>query len=275
MPVARPNTNPDLLGLTPAAPSPVAAGTGWAAKAPGPLLESEYAGPLTAYRDNPSPKTADAYLAAVRPVIDEAARSYAGGEAASPVVRAHAKRLALEAATRYDPAQAKLRTFLLSHLRGLHRVSAKATAAVRLPEQRQIDAQRVDRHLTDMRDELGREPSDAELAARAGIPADRVRRALTVPGVLGEGQAGGAGQVAVSTPDERAWKRWVEAVYLDQSPVDQVILQHSFGLHGRPVLSGEEVARMLNLSPGSVSQRKARLQRDLDEFESFMGRRVS
>jgi hypothetical protein len=93
--------------------------------------------------------------------------------------------------------------------------------------------------------------------------------------VLGEGQAGGAGQVAVSTPDERAWKRWVEAVYLDQSPVDQVILQHSFGLHGRPVLSGEEVARMLNLSPGSVSQRKARLQRDLDEFESFMGRRVS
>lgn len=256
-------------GSSSATGSPAGAGA-WA-DPPGRLVEPEYEGPWSAYRAAPSPAAADAYLTAVRPVIDEALRSYAGSEATSPIVRAHAKRLALEAATRYDPVQAKLRTHLLSHLRGLYRVSAKATAPVRLPEQRRLDAQRIDRHTVDMRDELGRDPSDAELAGRVGIPIERVRRARTVPGVLSEGQV--SAPLALTSPDAAAWDKWVHGVYLDQAPIDQLIMEHSLGLNGKPVLPGEEVARMVGLSPGSISQRKARLQRELDEFENFMGRR--
>lgn len=257
---------------TPAS-GPPGAGTPWgsAPAQPGSLLEPEYAPHLAEYQKTKSPQAAGRLLGALKPVLDESLRSYAGPEAGSATARAHAKRLALEAVSRYDPSRAKLRTHLLSHLRGLRRLTERATAPAYLPEQWRLDAQRVDRVAADARDELGREPSDAEVADRSGVPVGRVRRARSAPGVLAGGQLEGG--FAVERPDERAWNDWVEGVYHDLGPLDQVILEHSFGLHGRDVLPANQVARLVGLSPGAVSMRKLKIQQSLDEFDAFMGRK--
>lgn len=233
------------------------------------LLEPEYADAYHAYRKTGTPQAADALLTAVRPVLDESLRSYAGSEARTGTALANAKRLALQAAARYDPSRAKFRTHLLSHLRGLRRVTERSTAGAYVPEQWRIDAQRIARHETDLRDELGREPSDGELADATSIPVARVRKARVVPGVLASSQYEGGLQL--SSPDERAWNSWVESIYHDLQPLDQVILEHSFGLHGRPALQANDIAKMVNLSPGAVSQRKARIQAQLDEYDTFLG----
>lgn len=243
------------------------------AKPTEPLLEPAYRDAYTAYRKDPGPHTAGPLLTALTPVIDEGLRSYAGSEATSPTLRARAKTLTLEAVRRYNPDRAKLRTHLLSHLRGLRRVTEQATRGVYVPEQWKLDSQQIAGVLPDLRDELAREPSDAELADRLGIPLSRVRRGRQVPGVLSAAQAPAA-QLELKHPDERAWDVWVESIYHDLPPVDQVILEHSFGLHDRPVLPAGQIARMVNLSPGAVSQRKSRIQQQLDEFETFLrGRR--
>lgn len=253
----------------PAAPPPRQ--TPWGAvPGPGPLLEPEYAKAVHAYRANPAPETADPLLKALRPVLDEGLKSYAGAEAQSPTLRAHAKRLALEAVRRYDPDRAKLRTHLLSYLRGLRRVSERATAPVYVPEQRRIDSQRVDRAAADLNDELGRHASDAELADRTALPLARVRRARAVPGVLAGSQTDD-GPVPLSTPSERAYHAWLNAIYVDLDPVSQVILEHSAGLHGKPVLPAQVIAKMVGLSPGAVSQRLAKIQQQVDQFDLFMG----
>lgn len=234
-----------------------------------PMLEPAFRDVYGAYQKDPGPHTAGPLLTALSPVIDEGLRSYAGSEATSPTLRARAKTLTLEAVRRYSPDRAKLRTHLLSHLRGLRRVSEQATRGVYVPEQWKLDSQQIAGALPDLRDELGREPSDAELADRLSIPLTRIRRGRQVPGVLSAGQAPNA-QLELKRPDERAWDVWVESVYHDLPPVDQVILEHSFGLHGRPVLPAGQIAKMVNLSPGSISQKKARIQQHLDEFETFL-----
>lgn len=278
-PAAGPRLGWSLVESPPPAPPPPPpaadrpahpwAGAGAAGPAAGQLLEPEYADHYHAYVSGKTPRAAGALLTALDPVIDEALKSYAGTEAKSPTLKARAKQLTLDAVRRYDPARAKLRTHLLSHLRGLRRVTERATAGVYVPEQWRLDARSVDATRADLVDELGREPSDAELAARLRLPIERVRKARAVPGVLASSQAGDA--VAVHTPAEGAWKIWVDAVYHDLQPVDQVILEHSFGLNQRPVLPANAIARMVNLSPGAVSQRKANIQLMLDEFDAFMG----
>jgi hypothetical protein len=57
---------------------------------------------------------------------------------------------------------------------------------------------------------------------------------------------------------------WHEFVYHDLDPIDQVILEHSLGLHGKQVLPNQDIARKLKLSPGAISQRKVRIQDQLN-----------
>lgn len=221
-----------------------------------------------AYRQQPNSQNTAALLKSVNPVIDEALRSYASTEATTATARARAKILTLEAVQRYDPDKAKLRTHLLSHLRGLRRQTERSTSGVYVPEQWRLDSQKVELAYSDAKDELGREPSDAELVERTGIPLVRIRRARAVPGVLASSQM--EGSMDASDPDEKAWNRWVDGIYHDLDPIDQVILEHSIGMHGKEVLPATVLAQKINLSPGSVSQRKARIQTMLDQYSKFM-----
>lgn len=244
---------------------------GPAAKRTGLMIEPAYADAYHAYAADKSPASAGALLKAIDPVLDESLRSYGGPEAQSVTARAQAKRLALEAVDRYDPARAKLRTHLLSHLRGLRRVTDRATAGVYVPEQWRLDARNVSAARSELSDALGRDASDAEVADKLRIPLARVRKAGAAPQALAASQV--EGHAAGHGVDRKTWDAWVESVYHDLDPVDQVILEHSFGLHGRPVLTSSRVAPKVGLSEGAVAQRKSRIQGILDEFETFMGRR--
>lgn len=232
-------------------------------------LEPDYHDVYHAYVKNPTPETAAPLLTALHPVINEALRSYAGGESTTGTARARAKVMALDAVRRYDPNRAKLRTHILSFTRGLRRVVERSTAPVYVPEQWRLDARKVDMTYPDMRDELGREPSDAELADRVGISLDRLKRARQVPGVLAGSQAEGSG-VELDAPDQKAWNLWLQGIYHDSDPIDQVILEHSFGMHGKPILPAKDIAAKLNRSGGAISLRKARLDKELELYKVFM-----
>jgi hypothetical protein len=217
-----------------------------------------------------SPEAAANLLTTVSPIIDKALKSYAGGESNTATLRARAKTRALEAVRRYDPTRAKLETHLLSHLRGLRRAAERATSGVYVPESWRLDARKLDAARVDLMDELGREPSDVELADRLELPIDRIEKARGVPGVLAGSQAGGD-VGGTGRPDQKAWETWLKIVHADLGDVDRVILERSFGMHGHPVAPAHEIARMLNLSPAAISLRKQRIQQHLDQFNAFMG----
>jgi hypothetical protein len=234
------------------------------------MLEPQYHDVYNSWHANKSPTTTSALVKAVDPILDEATRSYAGGEANTTNAKTTAKRLAIEAFDRYDPDRAKLKTHLLSHLRGLRRVTQRATQAIYLPEQHRIDAQRLASSLPELTEQLGRHPSDAELADHTGLSLARLKKARAVPGVLTSGQVGDS--TGVAKVDKNALDKWTEAIYHDSDPIDQIILERSLGLHGHAVMPAHEIAALVNLSPGGISQHKSRLQKQLDEFETFLGR---
>lgn len=233
-------------------------------------LEPHFQEHYQKYIETRTPEAATNLLTAVSPIIDKALKSYAGGESNTTTLRARAKTMALEAVRRYDPKQARLETHLLSHLRGLRRVTERSTSAVYVAEAHKLDRRKLDAVKVDMADELGREPSDAEMSDRLGIPIERVARARGVPKVLSSSQTGGE-VGGVGKIDPKSWETWVRAIHADSGPIDQVILERSLGMHGHEPMPAHEIAKMLGLSPAAVSLRKQRLQRDLDEYQNFLG----
>jgi len=231
-------------------------------------MEQPYTEAFTAWQKKPDATTRGALLRAVDPILSTAVHSYAptGG----PHAKSQARLMALRAFDSYDPQQGTMKTHLLSQLRGLQRVQGKSRQIIGIPEGVILDRQ----HLVDdeerLREDLGRDPSDAEIAASTGLSLKRigyVRQAQ--PGVNTGSltdETGAPYSPASTVPGtDVAGVMWEEMVYQDLGPVDQAVLDFTLGKHNSPVLENREIAERLGISPGAVSQRKARIQEQLDE----------
>lgn len=243
--------------------------------ADGTLLEPNYAPHYHAWKADPSPQNADNLLKTIQPVIQKGLKSYARGSQASPTLLTQAKLTALNSLKRYDPMQSKLQTYLLYQLQSLQRAAAKEERIISVPEQLLLDS----KHLYDttnlLRDELGREPSDAELSDHLGISTKRIKyvRSLRQP-IASSTFAARSGDDEESLFDPAVQSRdrgdaWLEFVYHDLDPTNQVIMEHALGLHGHKPLNNKEIARKLRISEGAVSQRKAIIQSKIDRREEL------
>lgn len=233
------------------------------------LLEPEYASEFGAWKKSPTPQTAGKLLTKLQPVLDSAVRNVSARP--SPILHSKAKLLALDALQRYDPVKAKLRSHLMVNLRSLNR-AAQQENIIHVPERVAMDNFRLRRGETELEDQLGRPPSDSELSDHLGMSRKRIGYVRGVRPAYAEGQMmsseneeGAPSSPATETrPSAGASKHLLDYVYQDLDPVDQLILEHSMGLHGKQVLSGQQIAKRVGLSSGAISQRSARIQKQLD-----------
>jgi len=223
---------------------------------------SEY----NAWKADRTPTTTGALLQAVNPLLTSMAARYDD----SPNLKGQAKLLALNAFDTYDPAKGTLRNHLISHLSGLQRQSAKNDQIISIPERIVIDQSNLRNAEKELSDELGRDPTDIELANHSGVPLKRIgyirkaRHAINSSRFVDE--AGEQYSPASAIPENNAMADvWQNIVYHDLSPTDQLIMEHSLGLRGKPVLENRALASKLGISAGAVSQRKAKIQQALDE----------
>jgi DNA-directed RNA polymerase specialized sigma subunit len=91
----------------------------------------------------------------------------------------------------------------------------------------------------------------------AGIPAS------ALDDVEDDEQGGHDPVVYRKTPEDD----WHDAVYHDLGDIDRVIMQYRTGYRGYHVLSTNEIAKRLKVSPGLISQRARHIQSRLDEFD--------
>jgi hypothetical protein len=217
------------------------------------------------WRKEPTPQNSSALLTAISPILDSAVTSYGN---ASPTLRSRAKLMALHAMGSYDPQKGNMRTHLLSQLRGLRRYAGAETQAIAIPERIVIERTAVTNAEKELEDKLGRTPSATEIAAHTGISPKRLGylRQANVPVNSGSlvGETGEEIAVPSAVPgDDKRQMAWAEFVHRDLDPVSQVIMEHSLGMYGRPLLPTGMLARKLNLSAGAISQRKAKIQEAL------------
>lgn len=241
-------------------------------------LEQEFAAPYHAWKTKQEPATRGALLKAVQPVLDTAVHSYGGGSAGSPTLMSRARMMALKAMPTYDPARGSLRNHLLGQLQGLRRVGAKQQQIISIPEQVSLDRQHLVNAENDLRDALGRDPSDAEIADHTGLSLKRLAYVRTArPAIASSSINGGEDDNEDFTPAStvpgahRVEDAWTDFVYQDMGTIDKAIMDYMLGLHGTPRLPLAQVAQRLGITASAVSQRAARIQKQLDERFGILG----
>lgn len=218
-----------------------------------------------------SPVSADALIGHLKPTLQKAITTYVG-PTASPTVMSQAKLMALDAARKFNPkAGADLKTHVFSQLQGLKRYAGREGLVVQLPERLALQKRTMDRAAADFKAEHGRDPSDDELSYRSGLPAKSLARIRRTPAVINEGRFyQGSEESDIGLPavenDSRPRDAWRDFLYHNSSEQDKLVMEHSLGLNGKPILDNVALAAKLRVSPAAVSQRRNKIQKQLDEF---------
>ncbi len=168
------------------------------------------------------------------------------------VVTAEAYKLAYQAARDFDEkAGVKFSTYLHNSLKKLTRISTKYGGTIRVPEGSQFKIHKLNQVETGLKDELGRDPSLHELSEASGMSLAQVTNLLKArkKDVNMNNQA--------STPVfmEGEDDDWIHFVYHDLNNRDRLILEHKIGYGGKKLMSNEEIAKMLTVSPSTVANR--------------------
>jgi len=235
-------------------------------------LEPEYNDAYQAWKLDRSPASASALISSVQPILTQASRHYGD----SPNIRTKAKHIALQAMHSYDPARASLRTHLMTHLQGLRRYAGQQELPIKVPERVVLQHKAMRDASEEFQDEFGYEPSDAELSERTGLSPKRLvelrkwRRPLsegrmTATEAYGEEEEPADPAITQDIPVDVLH----EFIYNDLHPRDQLIMDYALGRNGRERLPANLIAQRVGVTPGSVSQRLAHIQRKLDTAQDL------
>ena len=239
-------------------------------------LEDKYKPAYEAWQGNQTPEGNAAFLKEIAPIVQKGVQMYGGD---SPLAASQGRLMALEAMKKYDPTRSRLQSHLLTQMQGLQRVQRKQHEVIRAPERVLLENYRLNQKTQELSDELGREPTDAEVSDSLGISMDRLTKLRRFQPGISSGQASSqnpeSGMPASRLPNQQDMENyWTEIVYQDLGPVDQKIMEMSLGMHGQKKLSNLEIAKKLNRSPGAITQRKMRIQELLNQesdFSPFIG----
>lgn len=236
-------------------------------------LEPEFSDAYTAWSQSPTPQTTGAMLRQLGPAIRKGIALNAGGDR-SPNTLGNARRLALGALRTYDPARASLTTHVVNNLQGLRRVTRQRNQVLRVPEQISLSRAQLLRASAELEEQLGREPNDDELGDYTGWSPRKLSKVRSAIMPVSEGMFEGSGgdeessfapatyQPGVANPTHRML---LSAVYADLSPVDKKIFEWTTGWNNQASLPNGEIAKRLGLSAGAISQRKARIERTIND----------
>jgi len=225
------------------------------------------------YSGQPDQRKLRALVTSVQPTIDKAIASYVGTNV-PPTLKDHARLMAIDAIERYSPQPGKsLKGFVMSTLQGLKREAAKVTQPFVAPPDMRQDNAKLYGATQQLANDLGREPTDEEVQHSTGFSIKRItkmrkRMHAQIP-LSGwehkfDDDEGDSGDIA--TQSHTPFDDWTDAVYHDLGSLDRLIMQYRSGYRGMPVLSNQDIAKKLNLTPMGVSMRAKVIQLKLDQF---------
>ena len=220
------------------------------------------------WKSNPTSDNLGLAVKAAEPTISSAIKTYAG----KGNVKSKAKLLTIGALNSFkNDKGASLSTHIYSQLQPLRREALKRSNVLGVSERYTQEKARIRDARTDFLDRFDRDPSDDELADEIGLSPKRINFLDKVNNsTLSEGKATeSAGEdddaslpgVASASKEDT----WASYVHHDSSPLDQKILEWKTGFGGKPILSAIEIAKRLNLTPASISQRSAKLSKRIGE----------
>jgi len=220
-----------------------------------------------AYKADPSPMNLKAVMDSLSPAIESEIARWSG-QVPVTVMRLEARKLAVEAIKSYDPNMGTaLSTHVLNKLKRLSRTVYSHQDLVRMPENRKLENNALHKGRVQLLDELGRDPTTAELSDHLGWSGAKVTKvqAFQVSEYVESQDVGGDmfGNVAGgATSDPR-----VAFVYNDLSPVHQTIFEHTTGYGGKSILTARDIAAKTGLKEHQVAYQRRKIT---DKFQDVL-----
>ena len=201
----------------------------------------------------------------VRPIISKEVSRWATGPVARPILNLEAKKLALNAFKSFDPQQAQLATHVTNQLKGLSRIVYTYTNPARLPEHKTLKVGTYLNAKMELEEQLGREPTMMEISEQLAWNPNEVER------YSNELRAG----YSTSKPTPPGFDKYdadkgvVDFLYNDLHDQDKLVMEHTTGYGGKPVLGARDLEEQTGMTQGQISHAKRRIRRKIEEIRGF------
>jgi DNA-directed RNA polymerase sigma subunit (sigma70/sigma32) len=159
-----------------------------------------------------------------------------------------AKRLAVEAFDSYNPnAGTALSTYVASRLPKLSRVVYSTQNTARLSETKNLLFHTYHTATNELRDRHGRDPTNEELADHLGWAPKKLEKFQR------ESQRKEFVESEEHPEAEDVDDHLVDFIYHDLTPLQKQIFEHRTGYQGKPILTGAQIMKKLNITQGQLS----------------------
>lgn len=229
-------------------------------------LEPEYADAYNAWKSEDTEDTRAGFLKTVAPLIEK--NVYGIAKNKNPLLLSQGRQLALQALRSYDPGKAKFTTHLYNQMQGLRRIKQKQEQVLSMPQRVALENYNLQQAENELSHELGRDPTDSEIADRYGLSPKRIAYIRQYHQGASEGQMEAGNAMSVQDPLNQQ-DMVLQIVYSDLDPYHQKIMEYTLGMNGRKPLSNQELASKMKRSPGAISQAKKRIQDILASMEDI------
>jgi len=224
-------------------------------------------------------KLSSEVIAKFDPLIKVVINSYLGKQYVNdPLMIGRARQLLYQSLQTYSPEKGPITSYVWMNLQRLQRYLNKQQNVIRLSERDALIARAVENAEKEFIEEMGREPTDEELADKLNISRARLlklrrRQKMGFEGsfeAVGDDETGGM-LPGVDTAGRPINRKYAELLYDSlEDTKDKYIMERAFGLGNREPVPLDKIAKDLNISKGAVSQRLAKLNQQLLELSEAL-----
>lgn len=201
------------------------------------------------------------------PLITSAIKSNVGPNNPLPKGAVYGEALQIfdKAMRTYDPSKgAKITTYLYDQFQRMKRYVRDNRDIAHIPETRSIHIWKMKDSEDMLTSELGRTPSTIELSDHVGLPPKMIktlRKEMKKDLVAEQG-------METFTNDDRTdeLEDYLKGLYMDVPPVQQNILEHTFGWYGKKKLKPAQMAKKLGTTEQTIYYERGKLKKKFDKY---------
>ena len=223
------------------------------------------------WQKTPTAQLTQKVLQSIRPAISSALHTYTPGQQHDYIIKA--TNYALNSLKNYDASRkVSPSTYVFSQLRRLSRIKRQRQNIVHIPQSQVYQQMQVNKAIAELSDVYDRQPTDQQLADKLHVSKAKLSKMLQAAGMSVAPQSAAVNQVtgqSTFSNKDLGDKDYFDYVYRSVSPQDKLIMQYTSGI-GKHMLSNNQIAKKLKLSPGAVSQHKQKIQAMLEEVRGLL-----
>ena len=221
------------------------------------------------FKDDPAPDKLSSIVKKLDPTIRHTLTSM--GVMDDPYLLSKSRVLAADAIISYDPGKgANLKTWVSQSLQPIRREKRMSMTPVKVPDRVVLDSYALYKAGNDFEDKHGRAPDLEELADASAMSIKRIAK-VRASSHAPVGEATFDGGLSVENTS-RHLPEAMDAIYQSEPYLNRKVLEHKFGYGNSNILSGNELADKLKLSPAAISKRAAALKAKILKLEKALER---